>query len=276
MLFCALTASLVSTPAFAQQTNFGAILSGKNLSPPVKTIASGTAKFNVDAQGNMSYQLDVKNIKGVIGAHISLQNGTDLAQVFNPYIEIETHETRLASDNALRLFENYDIVVDGAVNEGGAWYYPAPKEPAANIKGRVAFWNGVLAPAGTPERTDSYRWISFVLTELDATLWTIAKHRFGLPKNRRVPEVIETAVWEFGVAANVLATGLGQRPFLVGDSFTVADILAGHTLLWGKSARIALDADALETYLRGLSTRDALGRARERTATRPAATATNP
>jgi hypothetical protein len=88
MLFCALTASLVSTPAFAQQTNFGAILSGKNLSPPVNTIAAGTAKFNVDAQGNMSYQLDIKNIKGVIGAHISLQDGTDLAQVFNPYVEI--------------------------------------------------------------------------------------------------------------------------------------------------------------------------------------------
>jgi hypothetical protein len=27
-------------------------------------------------------------LKGVIGAHISLQNGTDLAQVFNPYVEI--------------------------------------------------------------------------------------------------------------------------------------------------------------------------------------------
>jgi hypothetical protein len=36
----------------------------------------------------MAYQIDVKNIKGVIGAHISLQNGTDLAQVFNPYVEI--------------------------------------------------------------------------------------------------------------------------------------------------------------------------------------------
>ena len=36
----------------------------------------------------MAYQIDVKNIEGVIGAHISLQNGTDLAQVFNPYIEI--------------------------------------------------------------------------------------------------------------------------------------------------------------------------------------------
>jgi uncharacterized protein (DUF427 family) len=37
----------------------------------------------------------------------------------------------------------YDIAVDGAVNKGAAWYYPEPKEAAANIKGRVAFWKGV-------------------------------------------------------------------------------------------------------------------------------------
>ncbi len=37
----------------------------------------------------------------------------------------------------------YDISVDGAVNEGAAWYYPEPKAEAANIKGRVAFWKGV-------------------------------------------------------------------------------------------------------------------------------------
>ena len=38
----------------------------------------------------------------------------------------------------------YDIVVNGATNEGAAWYYPEPLEAAANIKGRVAFWNGVI------------------------------------------------------------------------------------------------------------------------------------
>lgn len=37
----------------------------------------------------------------------------------------------------------YDVVVDGAVNEQAAWYYPEPKEAAANIKGYVAFWKGV-------------------------------------------------------------------------------------------------------------------------------------
>lgn len=38
----------------------------------------------------------------------------------------------------------YDVVVAGASNEGAAWYYPDPKEAAANIKGRVAFWKGVV------------------------------------------------------------------------------------------------------------------------------------
>ena len=37
----------------------------------------------------------------------------------------------------------YDIVVDGDVNPQAAWYYADPKEAAAGIRGRVAFWKGV-------------------------------------------------------------------------------------------------------------------------------------
>ena len=37
----------------------------------------------------------------------------------------------------------YNIAVDGAVNKDAAWYYPNPKQAAANIKERVAFWKGV-------------------------------------------------------------------------------------------------------------------------------------
>ena len=37
----------------------------------------------------------------------------------------------------------YDVVVDGDVNKGAAWYYPEPKPAAANIKNHVAFWHGV-------------------------------------------------------------------------------------------------------------------------------------
>ena len=37
----------------------------------------------------------------------------------------------------------YDLVVEGKVNANACWYYPEPKDAAAQIQGRVAFWKGV-------------------------------------------------------------------------------------------------------------------------------------
>ena len=37
----------------------------------------------------------------------------------------------------------YSIVIDGQENRDAAWYYPDPKEAAAEIRGRIAFWKGV-------------------------------------------------------------------------------------------------------------------------------------
>jgi uncharacterized protein (DUF427 family) len=37
----------------------------------------------------------------------------------------------------------YSVQVDGATNRDAAWYYPEPKEAAAEIAGRVAFWKGI-------------------------------------------------------------------------------------------------------------------------------------
>jgi len=37
----------------------------------------------------------------------------------------------------------YTVVVDGQENKDAAWYYPAPKIEASNIKDHVAFWKGV-------------------------------------------------------------------------------------------------------------------------------------
>ncbi len=38
----------------------------------------------------------------------------------------------------------YHLDVDGERNNDAAWYYPDPKPKAAEIKGRVAFWRGVI------------------------------------------------------------------------------------------------------------------------------------
>jgi uncharacterized protein (DUF427 family) len=35
------------------------------------------------------------------------------------------------------------LTVDGDTNADAAWYYPAPKDAAAQIKDHIAFWHGV-------------------------------------------------------------------------------------------------------------------------------------
>ena len=37
----------------------------------------------------------------------------------------------------------YHVVVGDQVNKNAAWYYPAPKSAASEIKDRIAFWKGV-------------------------------------------------------------------------------------------------------------------------------------
>ena len=37
----------------------------------------------------------------------------------------------------------YTLNVAGQTNKDAVWYYPEPKQAAANIAGRVAFWKGV-------------------------------------------------------------------------------------------------------------------------------------
>ncbi|PZO08045.1 MAG: hypothetical protein DCF27_09790 [Lysobacteraceae bacterium] len=38
----------------------------------------------------------------------------------------------------------YSIEVGGKRNENAAWYYPEPLKAAEEIRGRVAFWKGVV------------------------------------------------------------------------------------------------------------------------------------
>ena len=37
----------------------------------------------------------------------------------------------------------HSLDVDGQLNADAAWYYPEPKDAAAEIRDRIAFWKGV-------------------------------------------------------------------------------------------------------------------------------------
>jgi glutathione S-transferase len=116
----------------------------------------------------------------------------------------------------------------------------------------------VIAPAfGTDDRAHYDQWCSFAISELEQPLWTMAKHRFVLPEEKRVSAMIDTARWEFAVAAKRLAQGLEGREFIVGEKFSAADILLGHTLKWARAFEVPTEQPTVDAYADKLFARPA-------------------
>ena len=73
----------------------------------------GLVDFDVVEASNLQRQI----IHGTADiGRPKIESARDRLRDINPHIEIETHETRLTSQNALGLIANYDIVVDGTDN----------------------------------------------------------------------------------------------------------------------------------------------------------------
>jgi glutathione S-transferase len=72
----------------------------------------------------------------------------------------------------------------------------------------------------------------FVLAELEQPLWSKGKHMFALPEEQRIPELFETAKFEFAKAVTTLDHLLPESEFAVGNSFTLVDILLAQTFNW--------------------------------------------
>ncbi len=122
----------------------------------------------------------------------------------------------------------------------------------------------LVPPVGSQERASYNQWCYFAMSELEQPLWTMAKHRFALPKPQRVSAIMDTARWEFSIATSILAAGLADRPYILGEQFSAADILIGHTLAWARAWELPLGHDNLQAYAARLSERPAWLRAQQR------------
>ena len=119
-------------------------------------------------------------------------------------------------------------------------------------------------PAGTPERAHQDGITGFLLDTFDAAIWTAARHSFVLPKERRVAGIKESLIWEFEQNQAHAVRFLGEGPFLMGDTITIADILLANCLSWARIAKFPIVEPALKDYAKALSDRPAFRRALER------------
>ncbi|MDU8929281.1 glutathione S-transferase family protein [Alisedimentitalea sp. MJ-SS2] len=115
-------------------------------------------------------------------------------------------------------------------------------------------------PCGTIARARQEGLIHQILDEIDAVLWTGARHSFILPEDKRVPEVKESLRWEFARNVKRMADRF-EGPFLMGDEITVPDIILTHCLNWAFSAKFLHEEQVLTDYAKRMRGREAFKRA---------------
>jgi glutathione S-transferase len=112
-----------------------------------------------------------------------------------------------------------------------------------------------LLPAKLQPRAQTYRWLLFTATELEQPLWRIARHTAIYPKEKRLPGEVPIARQDFEEMAAVMETHMQGRKFLVGDTVTVADLVAAYTLDWANEIHLLDTFPRLREYMETMYTR---------------------
>lgn len=113
---------------------------------------------------------------------------------------------------------------------------------------------GLMPPVGSAERALAYQWTFFAMTELEKRVFD------WLSASRRGEDVSEHATG-FDPLRTALTLGLGDRQWLTGDTFTVADLLCGTMLANAYHRKLLTDVGPLRSFAERTQARPAAQRA---------------
>jgi len=183
-----------------------------------------------------------------------------LEEIGEPYqlIEKSTRADDLQAADYLRLNPNARIptLVDGDVV---LW-----ESMAINIY-LAQKYEGPMHFANPEVLGLAAQWSFWAMLEMEDLLLDLLQHRALLPEFVRDPSYAERDELLLRKPLGILNTALAGREFLVGDSFTVADLNVASILAWGKMARLGLSAQREVTrWLDNCLARPAYGRVRAR------------
>ncbi len=121
------------------------------------------------------------------------------------------------------------------------------------------YGEGRFAPKpGTIERGKYYEWMVYVPATADPCLETIMFHTMFLPEAKRLPQLVERAkkTWTTKIEPR-FTTALAKTPFILGETFTAADVLAAGALTWARMTGLLGGDPALGRYLEAITARPA-------------------
>ena len=109
---------------------------------------------------------------------------------------------------------------------------------------------GLIPPLGSAERALVYQWALFAMTELEAPLYRWIHEAVG-------DSADPSARKRFAQAAAALETALNDHDWLVGDRFTVADVLCASVLGSAHSRELLETWPGLQAYVERAEARPA-------------------
>jgi len=164
-------------------------------------------------------------------------------------VDLLKGENKQGSFLAINPTAKIPVLVDGSlvVTESSAiQLYLAEKHPEAGF-----------VPESVEDRAQMFRWIFFLVTEIEQPLWRIARHTFLYPEDTRLPQDIDLARQECLEMVTVLDRHMQGRQFMVGDKPSVADFNAAFTLDWANEEEALGDTPRLKEYLESMYARPA-------------------
>ncbi len=118
----------------------------------------------------------------------------------------------------------------------------------------------LLPPPGSVDRALAYQWVLFAMSEMEPPL-VAGYEQSKKPEAERSTAAVAAAKEAFGQTVATLEKALAGRKYLLGDSFSVADVMVGATLAWGRAMKLMPGAPAVDAYLARLRERPAWQRA---------------
>lgn len=106
---------------------------------------------------------------------------------------------------------------------------------------------GLIPAAGTRERAVHDQWVSFAISELEQPLWRITRHSFAYPEAKRSVADIELAREDFHRTASTFEPLVKEH--MVGDRFSVADIMVVYALQWANLFQLMGEHPGLVAYM---------------------------
>ena len=101
---------------------------------------------------------------------------------------------------------------------------------------------GGLAPKDANEQGLATQWSFWATTEVEVAALDALKNRLLLPEGERDEAVVAAAEAKLAKPLAVLNGVLGDRDYLMGDRFTVADLNTSAVVGWVKLAKLDLSA----------------------------------